>query len=255
MRGYADTAKVDVVEVAQRDAVEHQQLRADAPVLLEDRSQGLRDVAVEDHKDRLSRLNGAGKAHGYGARERGEPLERRRAAPAEGERDFGFTFHDIERLEVGRNGPGDLVRVDALVERDRRLQHLEIPARQQLAGLRDIHRVARELHAVLGGAERGGADALAGRQYFPRQFTETFSKGEAKAPPQVAKIALLAPVDVLGDPAREHDAVDAREVADGFSEVGLVFCVENRIAQHLSHEFGEPVERTGRHAVAKFQIG
>src|SRR5712691_4968625 len=117
MRGHADTAKVDVVEVAQRDAVEHQQLRADAPVLLEDRSQGLRDVAVEDHKDRLFRLNCAGKAHGYGARERGEPLERRRAAPAEGERDLGFAFDDIERFKMARDSGNEFIYIYPSLER------------------------------------------------------------------------------------------------------------------------------------------
>src|SRR5712692_10745258 len=111
MRGHADAPEVDVVEIAQRDAVEHQQLRADAPVLLEDRSQGLRNVAVEDHEDRLFRLDGAGKAHGYGARERGEPLERGRAAPAEGERNLRFAFDDIERFKMARDSGNEFIYI------------------------------------------------------------------------------------------------------------------------------------------------
>src|SRR5207302_10441513 len=46
------------VEVAQRYAVEHQDLRPEAQLFLEDRAEGLRDAAVEHDVDRLSMFDG-----------------------------------------------------------------------------------------------------------------------------------------------------------------------------------------------------
>src|SRR5438445_10138193 len=62
MGRHADAAEIDEVEVAQRDAVDHQDLRADAQLFLEDRAEGLRDVAVEHDVDRLSTFDGVSQA-------------------------------------------------------------------------------------------------------------------------------------------------------------------------------------------------
>ena len=43
-------------------------------------------------------------------------------------------------------------------------------ARQQDARRGDVAGIAGELHAVFGGAERGGADAFAGRQHRPGEY-------------------------------------------------------------------------------------
>src|SRR5204863_385548 len=62
MGRHADAAEIDEVEVAQRDAVEHQDFRTDAPLLLEDGAEGLRDVPVEHDVDRVSMLDGVSQA-------------------------------------------------------------------------------------------------------------------------------------------------------------------------------------------------
>ena len=60
-------------------------------------------------------------------------------------------------------------RVDHLTAFIGRLQHLQVPPRQQLARLGNVAGIAGELDAVFGGAERRRADAFAGRQHRPRQ--------------------------------------------------------------------------------------
>src|SRR4026208_958255 len=99
-RGHADATEVDIVEIAQRDAVEHQQLGADRPILLHDATHGLRYVTVEDQVDRAAAADGALERERHGARERGDALVRRLAAPAEGEREFGVALFYIEAFEM-----------------------------------------------------------------------------------------------------------------------------------------------------------
>ena len=94
-----------------------------------------------------------------------------------------------------------------------RLQHLQIAARQQRAGIGDGAGVAGKLHAVFRGAERGGADAFAGRQQRPGQGAgvEALAHRVAEPAAHVAEVAVLAAVDVFADAAGKHDAVDAAE--------------------------------------------
>src|SRR4051812_14250650 len=56
-RRHADAAEVDVVEVAQRNAVEHQHFRAQREVFLQDAADGLRHVAFQDQEDGLALLD------------------------------------------------------------------------------------------------------------------------------------------------------------------------------------------------------
>src|SRR5512141_552695 len=100
-----------------------------------------------------------------------------------------------------------------MVQMQRRLQHLQVAPRQELARLRHEHRVARKLHAVLGSAESRGADALAGGQQPPGQAPrlQSLLKGETQTAPEVAEVARLALVEVFADAAGEHHAVDVRE--------------------------------------------
>src|SRR6185312_13458898 len=53
VRGHAHAAEVDVVEIPERHAVDHQHLGGEAPLFLEERAQRMRDVAVEHQVERL----------------------------------------------------------------------------------------------------------------------------------------------------------------------------------------------------------
>ena len=162
VRRQADAAEVDVVEVAQRDAVQHQHLARDLQILLEDAADGLRHVAIQDEIDRLRRRDGARERRDHAFGKGMQPCERRLAAPAESERHLGLPLDHVEGGEMLADRRGNLARIESARQVNVRLHHLQVLARQKLARLRHVHRVAGELHAVLGGAERGGADALAG---------------------------------------------------------------------------------------------
>ena len=105
---------------------------------------------------------------------------------------------------MGADRLRERVGIDGFGERERRLQHLKIAARQQRAGIGDVARVAGELDAVFGGAERGRADAFAGGQQRPgqRALIEALADRAAETASHVAEIARLAAVDVFGDAAR-----------------------------------------------------
>ena len=87
----------------------------------------------------------------------------RRTPPAQRERHLALALDEIEGDEMRADRLGELIRIDTLLADIGRLQNLQIASRQKLAGLADIAGIAAELHAVFGGSERGGADALAGR--------------------------------------------------------------------------------------------
>src|SRR5580698_798253 len=53
VRGKANPAQVDVVEIDEHDAVDHQQFRLDTEILAQHPTQGLRQVAVENQVERL----------------------------------------------------------------------------------------------------------------------------------------------------------------------------------------------------------
>src|ERR1044072_8920274 len=122
-----------VVEVAQRDAVEPQHLRADSPILLENRAHGLRHVAVEDEVQRPAALDAALEREGEPARERGQALVGRRAGPAEREREFTLPFVQIEVLEMLADCLGHVFLLYFFIKRDRRLQHLQGLGREEVS--------------------------------------------------------------------------------------------------------------------------
>ena len=71
---HADTAEVDVVEIAQHHAVDAKDLALDQELLAQDRAERLRDVAVEHDVDRLLVLDGVLEAVADAFRERGDAL-------------------------------------------------------------------------------------------------------------------------------------------------------------------------------------
>src|SRR6266545_4004523 len=97
---------------------------------------------------------------------------------------------------------GGIDDVRALVGR---LQHLQIPSRQQLAWLRDVARIAGELDAVFGGAQRSCSDALASSKQRPwqRALVDLAPDGLAEPQTHVTEIAGLAAVDIFADAARD----------------------------------------------------
>src|SRR5207237_80532 len=123
----------------------------------------------------------------------------------------------------------------------------------QLAGLRDVDGVAGKLHAELRSTKRGGADAFAGGQQFPRHPVEALAQFETEAAAEVAEVAALAAVDVFAHPAGEHDAADAREIGERRGEVEPALA-QDRDARSLGHPLRDDVERPVRHALTKREI-
>ena len=136
----------------------------------------------------------------------------------------------VERRHVAADRGGELFRIDRLLADKRRQQHLQVAARQQHAGRRDVAGIAGELHAVFGSAERGGADAFARRQHRPwkRALRDALADGAAEPRAHVAEIALLALIDVFGDAAGKHDAVDAAEIGDRIGQIEMLDIVRHR---------------------------
>src|SRR4029077_20422461 len=112
------------------------------------------------------------------------------ALPAQRQRHLALAFDQVEGGEMRADCLSEPLRVDHLLALISRLQHLQIAPRQELAGFGDVAGIAAELHAVFGGAERGGADALAGWQQRPRQRAgiEAAPYGAAEAAPHVAEV-------------------------------------------------------------------
>src|SRR6516165_5478802 len=221
---HADAPEIDVVEVPQHHAVDREDLAFDQKLLAQDCAQRLRDVAVEHDVERLPALDGGGKpvadAFGKGR----DALIGRRSRPAQRQRHLALAFYEIERREMRTDGSGEALGVNDLAAFAARLQHLHIAPRQELAGFGDVAGVAVELHAVLGGAERGRANALARRQARPWQVAriDAPANGEAQPAAHVAEIALLAAIDVFADAAGEHDAVNAAEIDDRVGEIEML---------------------------------
>src|SRR5690242_16729027 len=146
VRRHADAPEVDVVEVAQRNAVDDQQLGGDAHVLLEDAAERLRDVAVEDEVNRFFPTDGSLQALAYATRESRYAFERWLAAPAQRQRDLRLPLLEVEFLEMPVDRGGQLLRVHFTMEMRPRLQHLQVAPGQQLAGGGYVYGVAGELH-------------------------------------------------------------------------------------------------------------
>src|SRR5882672_11654435 len=82
VRWQTDAAEVDVIEVPQRHAVDHQDLVLELELLAQNRTERLRDVAVEHQVERLAAGNGPRQALRDAACERGDARVRGRAGPS-----------------------------------------------------------------------------------------------------------------------------------------------------------------------------
>src|SRR5581483_704531 len=131
------------------------------------------------------------------------------------------------------------------------LQDLEIAARQELAGVADVAGVARELHAVLGGAERRRADAFAGRKKGPRQLPNPCSDAGTEALSQVREVPGLSFTNVFGHAAREHHSGDAFQARQGLGEIQILAPVKQGIEQGRRHGVRDAIEAgRNRHVAA-----
>ena len=194
-------------------------------------------------------------------REGEDALVRGRATPAQGKRDVGFAIDQVERGEVRADRGRELVGIDRLFADIGRLQHLQIAPRQQRARIGDGAGVPGELHAVFGSTERGRTDALAGGKQRPRQRAgvEPLAQRLAEAAAHVAEIAILAAIDVFGDAAGHHDAVDAAKLGDRLGEIELGKRRGqgphlDRREQCVGHVERDLVERRGVGAVALIPV-
>ena len=77
---HAHAAQIDVVEVPQSDAVEHQHLGRHAQLVLEDRAERLGDIAVQDDEQRFAVRIVRGSASTMPRARAGNARIRRRAA-------------------------------------------------------------------------------------------------------------------------------------------------------------------------------
>ena len=124
LRRHADAAQINVIKVPQHDAVNDQDFAGDVHLFPQQIAQGVGHVAIEDQVQWQPLLEGRRHGPHNTVGEGGDALVGRWAAPAEGQRDFGFAFHQIERLEVATDGLCQLRRIDLGTAFIGRLQHL-----------------------------------------------------------------------------------------------------------------------------------
>ena len=261
-RRHPHLAEIDVIEIHQHHAVDDEDFALDAKFFPQERPEGLGDVAVEHDVDRQLGVDLVRKAFADALPECEYALVRRRAGPAQRQRDLGIGFRHLERLAVGDDRLGERLGVDLFADFIRRRHDLKVAARQQLAGGRDIAGVAAQLDAVFGRAERGGANAFARRQERPGQKlagVHLAADGLAEALAHVAEVLFFAIVDIFGDAAGEHDAAEIAEVEDRIGQIQMLDVMRQRPRlerrdQRVGHHVGDLVELFGSDDVAELPV-
>ena len=109
---HANTAEVDVVEIPQHHAIDHQHVAFDVKLLAQDMAERLRHVAVEHDVKRALLGDAVGKpaldTFGKGS----ETLVRRQSGPAQRQRNVLLAVGEIERCYVAADGDCKLFRID-----------------------------------------------------------------------------------------------------------------------------------------------
>ncbi len=164
LRRQPHAAQINVIEIPQHHAVDHQKLIGDVQFIAQNCAQRLRNIAVEHHKERPTRSDRVGKTARNSLGEATQPFIGRRPAPTQGKRDFAIAVGQIESDQMLADGPSQRVGLDDFLAEVFGLNNLQIPPRQQNAGIGNVARVSAELHTVGGGAQRRRPDAFAGRQ-------------------------------------------------------------------------------------------
>ena len=127
---HADAAEVDVVEIPQHHAVDHQELAFDIKLVAQDMTERLRHVAIEHDVERQLFGEAIGEPAFDTRGKGGEPRIRRQAGPAQGERDVAVGAVEVECGDVAADRLRNLRGIDAFAGNERRLHDLEIAARQ-----------------------------------------------------------------------------------------------------------------------------
>src|SRR4051812_474168 len=135
---HADAAEIDIVEVAQHHAIDRQDLALDQKLLAQDRAERLGDIAIEHDVDRLSPLDRVGEPMPNAFREGRNAFIGRRPLPAQSESHLALAFDQVEAGEVRLDRLGERCGIDDVLALEARLQHLQVPPRQQLARLRNV---------------------------------------------------------------------------------------------------------------------
>ena len=129
--------QVDVVEVPQHDAVDHQDLARDLEFVAQNGTERLRDIPIEHDVKRLSGSDAIGQRAANAVGEGEQALVRRRAAPAECQCNLAIAI-DVECPQMVVDRLGEREGIDVLVKNEGRLDDLQIPPRQQFAGGRYV---------------------------------------------------------------------------------------------------------------------
>src|SRR5262249_45369710 len=114
-RRHPDASEIDVIEIAQHQSVDRQDLALDQQLFAQDGAQRLRDVVVEHNVERLPAFDGGGEAVADALGEGQNALVGRRTLPAQRERHLALAFDEIEGGEMRADRLGELVRIDALL--------------------------------------------------------------------------------------------------------------------------------------------
>src|SRR5262249_11784790 len=142
-----------------------------------------------------------------------------------------------------------------------RLDDLQVPPRQQLAGAGDEAGIAGRLDTVFGGAQRRGADAFSGRRQRPWQGPgfEALAHATAEPLPHAAEAPLLALIDSFRDAAGDHDPVDMPKLGDGIGQTKMRDVMRHRtsldgIDDGVRHLFRARIHLLGRRLVADLPL-
>ena len=99
-RRHAHAAEIDVVEVPERDAVQHQHVGPHAELLLQERAQRVGDIVVQNDEQRLFRRERARERLEYPAGETSNARVGGCAVPAECKRHFRIALDEIETVKM-----------------------------------------------------------------------------------------------------------------------------------------------------------
>src|SRR5690242_17744683 len=108
-RGHPNAPEIDVVEIAQHQSINCQDLALDQQLLAQDGAQRLRHVAIEHEVERLLALDSGRKAVADALGEREDALVGGRPLPAQRKRHFALALDQIERGEMRADRFGELV--------------------------------------------------------------------------------------------------------------------------------------------------
>src|SRR6516165_964064 len=85
-----NASEIDVIEIPERYAIDHQELVRDLHLFAKDRAERLGDVAIKHDEQWLAGRDRLGEAGGNSLRERQNPLIGRRSVPAQREGDIAL---------------------------------------------------------------------------------------------------------------------------------------------------------------------